>query len=157
MNLLLICSSSHSALYKIMSILICLHDTPCIFSCWCFSASNSSSHATHLCNNYLPVLFDSSSFTLHCLSALLLGPSHWRKTLLVPIPCSKAFDSSQLSTRWNGLFLACHSGPSTIWCSYLANLFSLISFYELDDPANLTLLQTLWLLCFHSCGFIFLE
>lgn len=76
---------------------------------------------------------------------------------MVPIPCSKAFDSSQLSMRLNGLFLACHSGPSTIWCSYLANLLSLIFFYELDDPAKLTLLQTLWLLCFYSCVFIFLE
>lgn len=92
-----------------------------------------------------------------CLSALLLGQSYWRKTLLVPIPCSKAFDSSQLSMRLNGLFLACPLGPSTIWCSYLANLLSLISFYELDDPANLTLLQSLWLLCFYSRVFIFLE
>lgn len=97
-----------------MSILICFHDTPCIFSCRCFSASNSSSLMSAI-TTYLSCL---TLVALHfsCLSALLLGQSHWRKTLLIPIPCSKAFDSSQLSMRLNGLFLVCHSGPSTIWC-----------------------------------------
>lgn len=64
----------------------------------------------------------------------------------MPIPCSKAFDSSQLSTRLNGLLLACHSRPSTVWCQLTClTLFSLISFYELDDPANLTIRHTLTL------------
>lgn len=55
--------------------------------------------------------------------------------------CSKIFDSSQLLTRLNDSLLACHSRPSAIWfCLTLLSWFSLISFYELDDPTILTIL-----------------
>lgn len=58
----------------------------------------------------------------------------------MPILCLKVFESSQLSTRLNGLLIACHSIPSSTWCLLTCLTLSLLtSFYELGDPANLTI------------------